>query len=104
MVTYEVCVELTDADLVPAFETYMRDKHIPEIFATGCFVHVHFDVDQSNPQRYRTAYHAASQADLDRYMHEHGPAFRADFIAHFPSGVQPARSLWTQQQVWQQQA
>ena len=51
MVVYEVQVEVRE-DLRAAFETYMREKHLPEILATGCFAAIRFD--RSEEGLYRT--------------------------------------------------
>jgi hypothetical protein len=97
MVAYEVKVEVRE-DLAGAFERYMREKHIPEILATGCFKAIRFE--QASPTLFRSRYEAASQKDLDRYMGEHTAAFRADFMAHFPEGCTPSREVWEGLQAW----
>ena len=94
---YEVIVEL-ETTLTGAFERYMRGKHIPEIFATGCFQAIYFEQSESN--RFRTRYHARGRADLDRYLEKHTARFREDFIKHFPDGVCVARSIWQELQGW----
>ena len=73
----------------------MRNKHVREVVATGCFLDGRFE--QSAPDVYRSRYTAASQEDLDRYLAEHAAALRADFHAHFPSGVKLTRYVWTEQ-------
>lgn len=97
MIRYEVVVTVRD-DLRERFEEYFRRKHIPEILATGCFVEIRFD--RSDGGSYRTVYHAATRADLERYLAEHTARFRANFAAHFPEGVTPAREVWTELQAW----
>ncbi len=91
MLTYEVQVEVP-SDITEAFEAYMRRKHIPEILASGCFVDITFE--RSTTNRYRTRYQAMRQADLDRYLLDHAPGFRTDFIEHFPDGLTVQRELW----------
>lgn len=97
MVLYEVTVEI-EAELAEAFAAYMRDKHIPEIWRTGCFAAIRFE--QAGPQRFRTCYAAATQADLDSYLSAHTAHFRADFLAHFPRGATAGREIWTVAQEW----
>ena len=92
MLSYEVTIQLDDASLAGALETYMRDKHVGEVFATGCFTGAHFE--QSAPGVYRSRYSVASQEDLDRYLAEHAPRLRADFVAHFPAGMTLSRAIW----------
>jgi hypothetical protein len=74
MLSYEVTIQLDDSSLAEAFETYMRDKHVGEVFATGCFIDAQFE--QSAPGVYRSRYSVASQEDLDRYLAEHAPSMR----------------------------
>ncbi len=92
MLSYEVTIQLDDASLAEAFETYMRDKHLGEVFATGCFIDAHFE--QSAPGVYRSRYSVASQDDLNRYLAEHAPRLRADFAEHFPAGMRLSRAVW----------
>ena len=97
MVTSEVV-----ADVEPAgrdrYESFMRDRHIPDVFATGCFHSVAFE--RSGAGRYRIRYQASSPDDVDRYLRDHTARLRADFAAHFPSGATLAREVWTELQRW----
>jgi hypothetical protein len=97
VITYEVQVEMR-ADLAESFAAYMRDKHIPEIWATGCFQSITFE--QAGPAKFRSRYQAAQPKDLDRYLNEHTAAFRADFLAHFPEGAVAIREQWSELQHW----
>ena len=97
-VTYEA--ELAcEPHLADALEAYMRGRHIPAIFATGCFVAIRFE--RAGPTRFRTLYTGASRADLDRYLADHTAAMRADFMAHFPTGVTVARAEWEMLESWE---
>ena len=97
MVTYEVTATV-DAVFAERYETFMRDTHIPEVFATGCFRAVSFERAASG--RYRIRYQAASQADVDRYLREHTARLRAAFVDHFPTGAAVSREVWTELQDW----
>lgn len=97
MIRYEVTVVVRE-DLRAGFEAYFVSKHIPEILATGCFLDIRFD--RGDGGAFRTVYHAATRADLDRYLDEHTARFRADFTAHFPDGVSASRENWTEVQSW----
>ena len=94
MLSYEVTIHLDDPSLAPALEGYMRDRHIAEVLATGCFADGR--LERSAPDDYRTRYTVASQEDLDRYVAEHAPRLRADFLQHFPSGLRVARAVWNE--------
>ena len=97
MVRYEVTVDV-EPELAERLAGYMREKHIPEILRTGCFAAISFE--QAGPARFRTSYVARTQADLDRYLAEHTAHFRADFLAHFPSGASASREVWTVAEEW----
>ena len=95
--TYEVTAQVEPA-LVSTYETYMRERHIPDLLATGRFTGASFVT--SAPGRYRIRYEAATQADLDAYLRDHADRLRADFAAYFPKGVLLSREVWTALQVW----
>jgi hypothetical protein len=98
MVFYEVTLQV-QPNLARAVEEHMRTKHIPAIFATGCFRRIRFDT--ASPARFRTSYEAESQAQLDRYLHDHAPRLRAEFQSEFPTGVRVSRETWTLRAVWE---
>lgn len=98
MILYEVTLQV-DPALGPAVEQHMRRDHIPEIFASGCFQRIRFA--RASAARFRTSYEARNQSDLDRYLQDHTPRLRADFQAHFPTGVTITRETWTEQEVWE---
>jgi len=97
MIRYEVRV-LVRGEVASAFEAYMREKHLPEILATGCFASIRFE--RSEEGGFRSCYEAATQADLDRYLADHTAHFRADFMAHFPEGCEVRREIWSEVQVY----
>jgi hypothetical protein len=91
MMLYEVTLEV-DAALSSAVEEHMRRRHIPVIFATGCFRRIRFQ--RTAGHRLRTTYEAETAADLERYLRDHAPAMRAEFLAEFPTGVRLTRETW----------
>jgi hypothetical protein len=97
MVSYEVTLQV-EPTLAPSVEQFMTQSHIPDIFATGCFRRIVFS--RASPTRYRTSYQADTQADLDRYLRDHAPRFRADVTAKFPHGMTVTRETWIQREVW----
>ncbi len=96
MIRYEVTLECSEST-APALERWMRNTHIPDMLATGCFVAVHFD---TNDGRFRTVYQASARPHLDRYLDEHAERLRAQFRAQFPDGVAVSRDVWEQLQSW----
>ncbi|MDB4950959.1 MAG: hypothetical protein JWM27_3608 [Gemmatimonadetes bacterium] len=97
MVFYEVTLDV-EPGLAAELEAYMRGRHIPQIFATGCFRTIR--LDRAGEARFRTRYGAHTQADLDRYVAEHAPALREDFAAHFPAGLALSREVWSEAERW----
>jgi hypothetical protein len=98
MIFYEVTLQV-DPTLAARVEEHMRTQHIPAIFATRCFERIHFD--RASSARFRTSYQAVSQSEVDRYLRDHAPHFRAEFQAEFPKGVTLTRETWTQREVWE---
>jgi hypothetical protein len=96
MITYEVTTTV-DPRLVEAYERYMRQVHIPDLLATGCFHGA--ALTRSAPGRYRIRYET-TEADLERYLATHATPLRAEFLSHFPEGVTAAREVWIAIQCW----
>lgn len=90
MVIYEVRVKVRD-DMAGAFDFYMRRKHLREILATGCFTAIRFERTEDGV--FRSRYEAATHEDLDRYLKQHAPHFRADFAAHISEGCEVTREV-----------
>jgi hypothetical protein len=97
MIFYEVTLQ-AQPPVARQIEEHMRSVHIPAIFATGCFRRVRFD--RASPARFRTCYQAETQADLDRYLRDHAPGFRAGLLAEFPDSFTATREVWTEVEGW----
>jgi hypothetical protein len=89
---------VVEPPLVDAYERFMQKHHIPDVYKTRCFREVVFE--RAGSGQYRVRYQAASQADVDRYLREHAARLREDVAAHFPSGLQLSREVWTELQRW----
>jgi hypothetical protein len=98
MLLYEAMLCLEDLSHAAALEAYMRGRHIPNIFATGCFRDIRFCRIEDG--RFRTTYAAATQDDFDRYLRDYAPALRDDFAAHAPPELTVAREVWTVMESW----
>jgi len=98
MIIYEVTTDVEPAS-IPAYEAYMRDRHIPDVLSTGCFVRA--SIARSIPGRYRIRYIAISMDVLDRYLGEHSQQFRDDFAEHLGASVQVSREVWSELQHWE---
>lgn len=96
-VIYEVTARVDDA-LAYDYERFMIEVHIPEVVATGCFLHA--ELHQGGEGQFRAAYHAASHHEVDRYLADFAPALRARTTARFPTGVTLSRRVWIARQQW----
>jgi predicted AlkP superfamily phosphohydrolase/phosphomutase len=90
MVSYEVTV-MVPAKAMERFETYMLDKHIAEVVATGYFAGATFYRDG---ERRRTVYEAYDREALDNYLANDAERLRGDFTENFPDGVVATREIW----------
>lgn len=101
MVTYEVTAEVEPA-LAEPFERWLRERHVPDVLATGCFAGA--SLARSTPGRYRIRYEAHDRAALDRYLAEHAPRLRGDSRRAFPRGVTLGREEWDVLETWDRPA
>ena len=97
MIIYEVTTTVA-TDAVPAYEAYMRDQHIRDVLATGCFVSA--SIARSLPGRYRVRYIARDMDVLDDYLASHAGHLRDDFARHLGDNVEVSREVWTELQTW----
>ena len=97
MIIYEIAATIR-ADLVEDYEKYMRETHIPELLETGFFAGAKFTRTSAN--RYRIQYEAHDQNALDEYLETKAGQLRADFLAHFPAGIELSREHWEVLQIW----
>ena len=97
MVIYEVTTTVA-TDAVTAYEAYMRDRHIGDVLATGCFVSA--SIACSLPGRYRISYVARDLDILDEYLATHANQLRNDLALHLGDKVEVSREVWTELQTW----
>ncbi len=97
-VVYEITATVR-SDLVGKYEQYMRETHIPDLLKTGCFRAASFS--RSGENLYRIRYDAHDKAALDLYLKRDAARLRADFLRHFPDGVELSREIWEVVEVWQ---
>jgi hypothetical protein len=91
MTIYEVTATV-DPDRCEDYETYMRKQHVSDVLATGLFLDETFETAGSG--RYRVRYTLPSRESLEEYLEVHAPRLRADFHAHFSTGVELSREDW----------
>lgn len=92
-VIYEITATVKP-DLISDYEAYMRDRHIPDLLATGFFVSVRFS---RSGNRFRVCYESN---DLAGYLSRDAARLRADFLEHFPDGVELGRETWDLIESW----
>jgi hypothetical protein len=97
MIIYEVTA-VVEARLAEAYERYMRQHHIPDVLASGCFQSA--DFANAPPGRYRMRYEASTAEDLERYLATHAARLREDAASRFPEGIVLSREVWTAIQRW----
>ena len=57
MIIYEVTA-VVEARLAETYERYMREHHIPDVLASGCFERA--ELTSATPGRYRIRYQAST--------------------------------------------
>jgi hypothetical protein len=97
MIIYEVTA-VVEAHLAEAYERYMRQHHIADVLASGCFQSA--DFASAAPRRYRMRYEASTDEDLERYLATHAARLREDAASRFPEGVVLSREVWTAIERW----
>ena len=71
MVIYNVTVKV-ERSIAAGWVKWMKEEHIPDIIATGCFTHATIlrllETDESEGPTYAVQYHAESKALYNRYI------------------------------------
>jgi hypothetical protein len=81
MILYNVTVSI-DPSVENEWTTYMREKHIPEVLDTGCFIEARFSRvhgEEEGGVTYATSYLAKDKAILDAYDANFAPRLQAEF-------------------------
>ena len=95
---YEVTA-VVELEIAEGWERYMRERHIPDVLATGCFTGA--SLARASGGRYLIRYQVATRADLERYLAQAAPTLRAEFAARYPGGVALTRETWELLQEWE---
>ncbi len=71
MILYNVTVKAENS-IAGAWLTWLKEEHIPDIIATGCFTHATvlrlLETDDTEGLTYAVQYHAESKALYNRYI------------------------------------
>lgn len=83
MILYNVTVK-TDHSIAEAWLQWMKEEHIPEILATGCFTKASIlrllEVDDSEGPTHAVQYFAESKANYNRYLDKFAAELRKKAI------------------------
>ena len=83
MYIYNVTIQLAWA-IHDNWVKWMKEKHIPEVMATGCFTEARFvrvlEVDETEGPTYATQYFAATKEDYDKYIEHFSAELRKDAL------------------------
>ena len=94
-ILYNVTVSL-EASIFPEWLTFMREEHIPKIFATGCFsgYKICRIVDESVESYSIAVQYFADDEDAFRiYTSKFAPALQKEYIAQFGSNAPAFRTV-----------
>ncbi len=90
MIVYEVYIKV-QAGLIEQFETYMEERHIPDMIETGFFFGADFKILSDG--NYRVSYQCKDKATLDEYLNTDAERLRKDFIKNFQEGIVVSRKI-----------
>ena len=79
MFIYNVTIKVKN-DIKEAWLDWLKDEHIPELIATGCFHKATLlqllEVDDSEGPTFAVQYHAESKSAYNQYMEKHAATLR----------------------------
>lgn len=96
MLIYNVTTKITHT-IHEDWLQWMRDIHIPDVLATGCFTKANIlrllDIDDSEGPTYAVQYYAETKTDYDHYIHQFAPALKQETITKWGQQMIAFRSL-----------
>lgn len=96
MIIYNVTTKITHT-IHEDWLAWMRNIHIPEVLATGCFTKAHIlrllDIDDSEGPTYAIQYHAETREDYERYISQFADTLRQSTINKWGQQMIAFRSL-----------
>lgn len=79
MIIYNVTTKVTH-QIEKDWVNWIKQEHIPDIVATGCFTHAHIlrliEVDDSEGPTFAVQYHSPGKELYNRYIQEFAEAMR----------------------------
>src|SRR6185436_5838174 len=79
MIVYNVTIKVGHA-IATAWLQWLKEEHIPDIIATGCFTHATIlrliEINDTDGVTFAVQYHATGKKDYDRYIEKFAEAMR----------------------------
>lgn len=79
MIIYNITIKV-EWSIADEWEQWMKDIHIPEVLATGCFEKHQLvrllEVDEADGPTYAVQYYAASPSNHNKYLQQHASTLR----------------------------
>lgn len=97
MILYNVTVSI-DPDIHEDWLTWMREKHIPDVMATGCFIESRISRvhgEEQGGMTFAIGYICPSQEKFDVYEKEHAPGLQADHSKRYDGKFAAFRTMLT---------
>ncbi|WP_421875391.1 DUF4286 family protein [Marinoscillum sp.] len=97
MILYNVTVNVEET-VVGDWLTWMKEEHIPEVLATGCFVeHKILKLLQEDPEAqgstYAIQYFAETMHQINHYLNNHAPLLRQKHVDRYLNKCVSFRTL-----------
>jgi len=95
MIIYNVTVNI-DNDVHEDWLNWMKEKHIPDVVATGCFTEGNIFrilVDEQQGTSYSIQYAANSMADIERYREQFAPELQQEHMERYKDKFVAFRTL-----------
>jgi hypothetical protein len=96
MLIYNVTTKIS-WEMHEAWVAWMKEKHLPEVMATGCFTDMRFvrllETDETEGPTYAAQFHAENDEQYRKYINDYAPAIRQDVVNNWGSHFISFRSL-----------
>lgn len=95
MFVYSVTVNVSE-DIHAGWLNWMKEKHIPDVMKTGCFVDnsvLKLLYVEDEGHTYSVQYRFLEMADLERYQKEFAPALQAEHKARYEGRFAAFRTI-----------
>ncbi len=95
MIIYNVTVKI-DNEVREDWLRWMKNVHIPDVMATGCFVDYRFTkilVDDEDGTNYSIQYRCKNMEDLERYQDQFAPKLQQEHTDRYKDKFVAFRTL-----------